>query len=175
MTIDQLFDSLIKFHSEFWKSKEFWITFSLSFISIIITIFTLIIAKGAKKAALDTKRGITSRNIEYEMNEVLTSLKNIPRDINYIQAKQIVITVNCTLNKIIQLLKALNCLEKDDISNLEKSIELLNTSLGDVRPDNEKNISNPYIISDGLEPTIKDLLLLLSRIIGKIQAKDLKD
>lgn len=173
MTINELYDNILKLHNEFWKSTDFWIFVILAIIGFILTIITLFIAKGARKAAIDAKKSITTKNIELEMNDVQTTLKNIPRNINYTDAKQKIMSVNSTVNRILELLKVLKYIEKTDFEKLESSVKILNSSLLDVRPDNENDITNPYIISDGLEPVINDFIIILSTIIGKIQAKEI--
>ena len=157
----------------FYKTIEFWITVSISLIGILISIFTLLNAKKAKEAADQAKKAVTIKNVESEINDIVQKLNTLPRDIKYERAKEIILQVQSTIFRVNQILNATKSINKIDLNEIEKSIEAVNDALLNVRPDNENSDNNPYIICNGIEKEVKDVVTLLSKAIGKLQANNI--
>jgi hypothetical protein len=131
--MDPISNILNLLSTPFWKHWDFWLSFTVSILGLIASLFACREAYRAKIAANKAGKTVKIHTIGIDLSEINQKILKTDPNISYIDAKEFLQEIS---NKII---RSISSIDGDSdyseyITNIKKTLDTLSVQLRDSRP-----------------------------------------
>jgi hypothetical protein len=156
--------------SNFWQHPDFIISTAIGLAGLGFTIWAVVAANAAKKAAVAAGRTVKMQTVAIELMEISQRLDTLNFAIEFPEARDFLNAVNRKLRRLIAPFQDYSEFQSS-VANIRESLTNAKTSLNGVRQQPGAPAASPGVVYNAIEADLATISGYVADLLGQMETK----
>lgn len=154
----------------FWQHPDFVISTAIGIIGLGFTVWAVLEARAAKKAAIEAGRTVKMHTVAIELMEISQRLDSLDFTIDFPDARDFLNAVNRKLRRLIAPFQNYPEFE-ESVASIRESLTNAKASLNGVRQQPGAPAANPGVVYNAIEADLATISGYVADLLGHMETK----